>query len=65
MKDSQDKYVDVVRKLDVHFTPKKNLSHERYTFKIFEQKPDEDCSAHITCLKRMGKTVSTENLTQK
>ena len=63
MKDSQDKYVDVVRKLDVHFTPKKNF--ERYTFKVCKQKPDEDCSAYITCLKGMGETVSTKNLTQK
>ena len=32
MKDSQDKYVDVVHKLNVHFIPKKNLSYGRYSF---------------------------------
>ena len=42
VKDYQDKY-DAVHKLDLHFTPKKNLSYERYSFKICKQKPDEDC----------------------
>ena len=32
MKDSQDKYDDVVHKLNVHFIPKKNLSYGRYSF---------------------------------
>ena len=62
MKDSRDKYEDVVHKLNVHFTPKKNLSYERYSFKICKQRPDEDCSAYITRLKRMGKTCEYENL---
>ena len=38
VKDSQDKFDDVVHKLDVHFTPKKNLSYGRYSFKICKQK---------------------------
>ena len=62
MKYSQDKYDDVGHKLNVHFTPKKNLSYERYSFKICKQRPDEDYSAYITRLKRMGETCEYENL---
>ena len=62
MKDSQDIYDDVVHKLNVHFTPKKNLSYERYSFKIYKHRPDDDCSAYITRLKRMGETCEYENL---
>ena len=61
VKDSQEKY-DVVHKLDVHFTTKKNLSYERYSFKICKQKLDEYCSAHIARLKRIGETCEYENL---
>ena len=61
MKDSQDKYV-VVRKLDVHFTPKENLSYERYSVKICKQKPEENFSAYITRLKRMGEPCEYKNL---
>ena len=62
VKDSQHKYNDVVHKLDVHSTLKKNLSCECYSFKICKQKPDEDCSAYITPLKGMGETSEYENL---
>ena len=62
MKDSQDIYDDVVHKLNVHFTPKKNLSYERYSFIIYKQRPDDDCSAYITRLKKMGETCEYENL---
>ena len=62
VKDSQDKFDDVVHKLDVHFTPKKNLSYGRYSFKICKQKPDEDCSVYATRLKRMSATCEYKNL---
>ena len=61
MKDSQDKYDDVVHKLNVHFIPKKNLSYECYSFKICKQRSDEDCSAYMTRLKRMGETCEYKN----
>ena len=59
-KDSQDKYDDIVHKLDLHFTSKKNLSYGLYSFKICKQKSDEDCSAYITRLKRMGERCEYE-----
>ena len=61
-KDSQVKYDDVARKLDAHFTPQKNLSWERYSFKIYKEKPDVDCSVYITRFKRMAETCEYENL---
>ena len=61
-KDSQDKYDDIVHKLDLH---KKNLSYGLYSFKICKQKSDEDCSAYITCLKRMGERCEYEKFNTK
>ena len=62
VQDSQNKYHDVVHKLDVHFNPKKNLSYERYSIKICKQNRGEDCSVYTTRLKKMGETCEYENL---
>ena len=61
MKDSHDKYDDVVHRLDVRFTSKKNLSYKRCSFKMCKQKSDEYCSAYITHPKRMGETCEYKN----
>ena len=47
-------YENMITKLDDYFTPKKNLTYERYIFKKTEQLVSEDSITYITRLRRLG-----------
>ena len=53
---AEDKYKNVVQKLDEYFKPKKNITYERYLFKQVKQSSDESSSNYVTRLRRMAET---------
>lgn len=52
--ESCEKYDDVIRILDGHFLPKKNIIFERYKFNLREQKGNEDIKEFIQELYKLS-----------
>ena len=55
-------YENMITKLDDYFTPKKNLTYERYIFKKTEQLVSEDSITYITRLRRLGTSCEYQNI---
>ena len=59
---TEDKYEDVITKLDNYFRPKKNVTYERYLFKQTKQKSEESSSSFVTRLRRLAETCEFTNV---
>ena len=62
LQENNDKYADVITKLDHYFKPRKNISYERYLFKQEKQLIDESSNVYVTRVKRLGGTCEFPDL---
>ena len=61
IKEEEDTFEIICKKLDDYFKPRKNLLYERYKFKQAKQNHDESTPAYVTRLKNLALTFEFEN----
>ena len=61
LKETDDKYENIVEKLNNHFGTKKNIMYERFIFKQAKQNSEEDTATYITRLRTLAETCDFAN----
>ena len=65
LKEENDRFDDIIRKLDAHFGAKKNVTYERFIFKQAKQNSDEETASYITRLRTLSETCNFTNAAEE